>query len=325
MKTQRRRFLRLAGGVATLAVAIRIAKAESYPSRPVRIIVATGAGGGTDLVARLVAQWLTGKLGQSFIVEDHPGGNNNIGTELAARSDADGYTLFMANTVNAINTAIYKNLHYNFIADFTPVIHVMTSPLLLMVHPAVPAGTLLDFIAYAKANPDKLSLASGGNGSTGHLAAEIFMMMTGVKMVHVPYRGEALAMTDLIGGQAQVLVATTGSSMAFVKAGAVRALAVTTPTRLKALPDVPPMAEFLPGYAVSSWSGLCAPKNTAADIVVLLNKEINAALADPTVRQRIADMGGTAPGGSAAEFAKFLADDTRRWAEAAAFAGVKAD
>jgi tripartite-type tricarboxylate transporter receptor subunit TctC len=289
----------------------------------VRIIVATGAGGGTDLVARLVAQWLTGKLGQSFIVEDHPGGNNNIGSEMAAHSAADGYTLLMANTVNTINAAIYKGLHYDFIADFTPVINVMISPLLLMVHPSVPAKTVPEFIAYTKANPNKLSLASGGNGSTGHLAAELLMMMAGIKMVHVPYRGEALAMSDLIGNQAQVLMATTGTSMPFVKAGSVRALAVTTPTRVTLLPDVPPLADFLPGYAVSGWSGLCAPRNTPANVVDLLNREINTAIADPTIRQRITDMGGTAPGGSADDFAKFLVSDMQRWVKVAAFTGLR--
>jgi tripartite-type tricarboxylate transporter receptor subunit TctC len=289
----------------------------------VRIIVATGAGGGTDLVARLVAQWLTAKLGQSFIVEDHPGGNNNIGSELAAHSAADGYTLFMANTVNTINAAIYKDLHYDFIADFTPVVNVMISPLLLMVHPSVPAKTVPEFIAYAKANPNKLSLASGGNGSTGHLAAELLMMMAGIKMVHVPYRGEALAMSDLIGNHAQVLMATTGTSIPFVKSGSVRALAVTTPTRVKLLADVPPLADFLPGYAVTGWSGLCAPRNTPANVVDLLNREINTAIADPTIRKRIADMGGTAPGGSTYDFAKFLANDMQRWVKVAAFTGIK--
>jgi tripartite-type tricarboxylate transporter receptor subunit TctC len=291
----------------------------------VRIIVATGAGGGTDLVARLLAQWLTDKLGQSFIVEDHPGGNNNIGSELAAHSAADGYTLFMANTVNTINAAIYKTLHYDFIADFTPVINVMISPLLLMVHPAVPAKTVPEFIAYAKANPNKLSLASGGNGSTGHLAAELLMMMAGIKMVHVPYRGEALAMSDLIGNHAQVLMATTGTSIPFVKARSVRALAVTTPRRMAILPDLPPLADFLPGYAVSGWSGLCAPRNTPANVVDLLNKEINIAIADPTIRQRITDMGGTAPGGPPDDFARFLATDMQRWVKVAAFTGLKMD
>jgi len=323
VKIQRRRFLRLAGGIATLGMASGMARAETYPSRPVRIIVATSAAGSTDIAARLVAQWLTEKLGQSFVVENRPGGNNNIGTEVAARSAADGYTLFMANSVNAINTALYKNLDYDFVADFAPVVHVMSSPLLMMVHPSVPATTVPEFIAYAKANPDKLSMGSGGNGSTGHLAGELFMMMTGVKMLHVPYRGESLAMTDLLGGQAQVVFATTGSSISFVKAGSVRALAVTTSERLAGLPDVPPMAQFLPGYDASGWSGLCAPKGTPTDIVDLLNKQVNAALASPTISQRVADMGGTAPGGSPADFAKFIAGEIDKWAKVATFAGVK--
>lgn len=323
MQSERRRLLRLAAALAAVAVVERGARGESYPARPVRIIVATGAGGGTDLVARLLAQWLTGKLGQPFIVEDHPGGNNNIGSELAARSAADGYTLFMANTVNAINAAIYRNLRYDFIADFTPVINVMISPLLLMVHPSVPAKTVPQFIAYAKANPNKLILASGGNGSTGHLAAELLMMMAGIKMVHVPYRGEALAMSDLIGDHAQVLMATTGTSIPFVKAGSVRALAVTTPKSVTLLADLPPLADFLPGYAVSGWSGLCAPRNTPADVVALLNGAINTAIADPTIRQRITDMGGTAAGGPADDFAKFVAADMQRWGKVAAFTGLK--
>jgi tripartite-type tricarboxylate transporter receptor subunit TctC len=323
LKIPRREFLQLAGCIATLSGAIGIARAETYPSRPVRIIVATTAGGSTDIAARLIAQWLTEKLGQSFVVENRPGGNNNIGSEVAAHSAPDGYTLFMANSVNAINTALYKNLNYDFIADFTPVVHVMRSPLLMMVHPSVPATTVPEFIAYAKANPDRISMGSGGSGSSGHLAGELFMMMAGVKMVHVPYRGESLAMTDLLGGQPQVVFATTGSSIAFVKAGSVRALAVTSSARLAGLPDVPPMAQFLPGYEANGWSGLCAPKGTPPDIVGLLNKEINAALADPMISQRIADMGGTAPGGSPADFAKFIAGDVDKWTKVAAFAGVQ--
>ncbi len=299
--------------------------AQTYPSRPVRIIVATTAGGSTDIAARLIAQWLTDKLGQSFIVENRAGGNNNVGTELAAHSAADGYTLFMANSVNSINKVLYKNLNYDFIADFIPIVHVMRSPLLLMVHPSVPAKTVPEFIAYAKSNPNKLSIGSGGSGSTGHLAGELFMMISGVRMVHVPYRGESVAMTDLLGGQPQVLFATTGSSISFVKSGAVRALAVTSLTRLDQLPDVPPMAQFLPGYEANGWSGLCAPRNISAEIVGLLNKQINDALADPTIRQRIADMGGTAPGGTPADFARYIADEIEKWGKVAAFAGIKAD
>jgi tripartite-type tricarboxylate transporter receptor subunit TctC len=323
VKIERRRFLRLAGSIATLSVGTRLAPAQTYPSRPVRIIVATTAGGGTDIAARLLAQWLTQKLGQSFVVENRPGGNNNIGTELVARSAADGYTLLMANSVNAINTALYKNLNYDFIADFAPVVHVMRSPLLMMVHPSVPAKTVPEFIDYAKANPDKISMGSGGSGSTGHLAGELFMMMTGVRMVHVPYRGESVAMTDLLGGQPQVLFATTGSSISFVKAGTVRALAVTTPARLDGLPDIPPMAQFLPGYEASGWSGVCAPKHTPVAIVALLNREINAALADPAIGRHVADLGGTASGGSPADFAGFIAEDTEKWTKVATFAGVK--
>jgi tripartite-type tricarboxylate transporter receptor subunit TctC len=320
---RRRRFLRLTAAAAILPVAMRVARADTYPSRPVRILVATSAGGGTDLAARLIAQWLTEKLGESFLVENRPGGNNNIGTEAAARSAPDGYTLFMANSVNAINASLYSKLDYDFIADFAPIVHVMRSPLLMMVHPAVPAKTVPDFIAYAKANPGKINMASGGNGSSGHLAGELFMMMAGVKMVHVPYRGESVAMTDLLAGQAQAMFATTGSSIQFAKAGTVRALAVTTKTPVAGLPDVPPLAQFLPGYEAAGWSGLCAPKGTPAEIVALLNKEVNTALADPTIKQRIADLGGTAPGGSPADFAKFIAEDTARWAKVAAFADLK--
>jgi tripartite-type tricarboxylate transporter receptor subunit TctC len=322
---QRRRFLRLAGGIATLQVATRIAGAQTYPSRAVRIIVATTAGGATDLAARLIAQRLTEKLGQSFFVENRPGGNNNIGTEAAARSPADGHTLFMANSVNTINASLYQKLSYNFIADFAPVVRVVSSPLLLMVHPSVPAKTVPEFIAYAKANPGKISVGSGGHGSTGHMAGAMFMMATGIKMVHLPYRGESLAMTDLLGGQVQVAFATTGSAISYAKAGTVRALAVTTQERLDDLGDVPPLAQFMPGFEVSGWSGLCAPKNTPADIVALLNKEINAAIADPKFRRRVADLGGTSPGGSSADFAKFIADETERWAKVVKFAGIKAD
>jgi tripartite-type tricarboxylate transporter receptor subunit TctC len=321
---QRRRFLHLACGVAAVPVAWRLARAETYPARPVRTIVATSAAGGTDIAARLVAQWLTERLGQSFFVENHPGGNNNIGTEMAARAAPDGYTLFMANSVNAINTSLYPSPNYNFITDFQPVVHVIRSPLLMMVHPSVPATTVPAFIAYAKANPGRISMGSGGNGSTSHMAGELFMMMTGVRMVHVPYRGESPAMADLLGGQAQVVFATTGSAIAYAKAGAVRALAVTTPTPLDDL-DIPPLAQFLPGYEAHGWSGLCAPKHTPAEIVSLLNKEINAGLADARIRQRVADLGGTAPGGTSADFARFIADDTEKWARVVTFFGPSAN
>jgi len=318
----RRQFLRLAACGAMLTGATE-ARAEAYPARPVRIIVATTAGGSTDIAARLVAQWLAAKLGQSFVVENRAGGNNNIGSELAAHSPADGYTLFMANSVNSINTVLYKNLNYNFVTDFTPVIHVVRSPLFMLVHPAVPAKTVPEFIGYAKANPGKLAMGSGGSGSTGHLAGELFMMRTGVRMTHVPYRGESAAISDMMGGEPQVLFSTTGSAISFVKAGTLRALAVTSLSRLDGLPGVPPLAPFVPDYEVNGWSGLCVPKGTPAAIVTLLNTQINAALADPTIRQRIIDMGGIAPGGSPDAFAKYIAEEIGRWEKVVAFAHIQ--
>ena len=326
MDIQRRRFLSLAGGVASLPVAARVVRAETYPARTVKIIVATAAGGSSDIAARLIAQWLTEKLGQSFFVENRPGGNNNIGTEAAARSPADGYTLFWANSVNTINASLYEKLSYNFIADFAPVVRVIRSPLLMMVHPSVPAKTVPEFIAYAKANPDKISMGSGGHGSSGHMAGELFKMDTGVRMVHLPYRGESLAMTDLLGGQVQIVFASSGSGIEYAKAGTVRTLAVTSRARLDGLPDVPPLAEFLPDFAeVGGWSGLCAPRNTPAEIVALLNREINRAIADPRISQRVVAMGSTSPGGSPTDFAKFIADETDKWAKVVKFAGIKAE
>jgi tripartite-type tricarboxylate transporter receptor subunit TctC len=319
---RRREFLRWASSIAALNAAVATARADAYPSRPVRIIIATTAGGSTDIVARTLAQWLIDELGQSFVAENRPGGNNNVGTELAAHAVPDGYTLFMANSVNTINTALYSNLTYDFVADFAPIVHAMSSPLLMMVHPSVPAKTLPEFIAYAKANPDKLSMGSGGNGSTGHLAGELFAMMAGVRMIHVPYRGESAAMTDLLGGQPQVAFLTTGSSISFVRAGSARALAVTSSSPLLGLPDVPPMAQFLPGYSAYGWSGLCAPKGVPADIIGLLNRSLDAALADPAMKGRITEMGGIAPGGSPADFASFIAEDIEKWKKVAAFAGV---
>src|SRR5262249_30797674 len=256
---------------ATLSATRRVARPQASPSRSVRILVATTAGGATDLAARLVAQWLADKLGQSFFVENRPGGNNNIGTEAAARSPADGYTLFMANSVNTINASLYQKLSYNFIADFAPVVRIVRSPLLLMVHPSVPATTVPELIAYAKANPEKLSIGSGGHGSTGPIARQPFMMLTGTRRLPVPYRGESLAMTDLLGGQVQVAFATSGSAIAYAKAGTVRTLALTTQDRLDGL-DAPPLAQFLPGFEVSGWSGIVAPRHAPAAIVALLNK-----------------------------------------------------
>lgn len=319
---QRREFLL---GLAGLAGASRIAVAETYPSRPVRILVATSAGGGTDLVARFIAQWLSQQLGRSFFVENRPGGGNNIGTEMAAHSPADGYTLFMANTVNTINNSLYHNLNYNFIADFAPVANIMGTPLLLLVHPSVKAKSAAELIALAKASLGTLNLASGGVGSTGHMSAELFQMMAGIKFTHVPYRGEALALTDLIAGNAQVMIATTGSSLQYAKAGTVRALATTTDDPVVQLPGVPPLSKTLPGYRADSWSGLCAPKGTPAEIIALLNKQVNLALADPKIEDHIANLGGVALPGSPEDYGRTIAADTATWAKVVQFSGAHVD
>jgi tripartite-type tricarboxylate transporter receptor subunit TctC len=309
-------------GLVALPVASRVAVAETYPSHAVRILVATSAGGGTDLVARFIAQWLTERLGQSFFVENRPGGGNNIGTEMAARSPADGYTLFMANTVNAINNSLYQKLNYNFIADFAPVANVMGTPLLVLVHPSVAAKNAAELIALAKTSPGKLNLASGGVGSTGHMSAELFQMMAGIKFTHVPYRGEAPALTDLIAGQAQLMVSTTGSSLQYARAGTVRVLATTTDDRVAELPDVPPLSKTVPGYQANAWSGLCAPKGTAAEIITLLNKEVNRAMADPNIKERIASLGGVALPGSPEDYGRTIAADTEKWAKVVQFSGA---
>ncbi len=319
---QRREFLL---GLAGVAAASHVAVAETYPSRPVRILVATSAGGGTDLVARFMAQWFSQRLGQSFFVENRPGGGNNIGTEMAAHSPADGYTLFMANTVNTINNSLYRNLNYNFISDFAPIANIMGTPLLLLVHPSVAANSVTDLIALAKASPGKLNLASGGVGSTGHMSAELFQMMAGIKFTHVPYRGEALALTDLIAGNAQVMIATTGSSLQYAKAGTLRALATTTDDPVTQLPGVPPLSKTLPGYQANAWNGLCAPKKIPAQIVTLLNKQANLALADPKIREHIANLGGVALPGSPEDYRRTIAADTAKWAEVVQFSSAHVD
>ncbi len=309
-------------GFAALSVASHIAGAQAYPSRPVRILVATSAAGGTDLVARFIAQWLSERLGQSFFVENRPGGGNNIGTEMAAHSPADGYTLFMANTVNAINNSLYQNLNYTFIADFAPIANIMGTPLLVLVHPSVEARSAAELIALAKASPGKLNLASGGVGSTGHMSAELFQMMAGIKFTHVPYRGEALALTDLIAGQAQVMISTTGSSLQYARAGTVRALATTTDDRVVELPDVPPLSKTVPGYRADAWNGLCAPKGTPPEIVTLLNKEVNFAIANPKIKEHIANLGGVALPGSPEGYGRTILADTEKWARVVKFSGA---
>ncbi len=325
MSLRRRQFLQFSVAAAALPALPRLARAETYPSRTVRIIVATTAGGTTDIVARLLGQWLADKLGQPFVVENRTGGGNNIGTEAAARSPADGYTLFMANTVNAINTTLYKNLNYNFTTDLVPVAIVMRSPVIMQVHPSVPAKTVPEFIAYAKANPGKVNMGSGGVGSTGHMAGELFQLLSGIKFTHVPYRGESLALTDLLGGQVQIVFATAGSSIQYIKADKLRPLAVTTTERIALLPDLPTLKEYIPDYEASSWNGLTAPKNTPPDIIEKLNREINTAMADPKIKSRIVDLGGPPIIGPPGDFGKIIAEDTAKWAKVIQFSGAKAE
>jgi tripartite-type tricarboxylate transporter receptor subunit TctC len=303
----------------------RAAHAIDYPTRPVRIIVAVAAGGGADIIARVIGQWLSEHLGQQFIVENRPGGGTNIGTEMVARAPADGYTLLLVNLTHAINATLYEKLNYNFIRDFAPVASIVGVSNVVEIHPSVPAKTLPEFIAYAKANPGKINMGSAGNGSSSHMAGELFKMLAGVNLVHVPYRGQGPAMTDLLGGQLQVIFATTPGTTEFVRTGKLNALAVTTATRAEALPDVPPLADFVPGYESSQWYGLGAPKNTPADIVDKLNREVNAALVDPKMKARLAEFGGTVMPGPPAEFGKFIAEETEKWAKVVKFAGIKAD
>jgi tripartite-type tricarboxylate transporter receptor subunit TctC len=323
MTHSRRRFVGLAAGVAALPVTARIARAQAYPTRPVRMLVATAAGGSTDIAARLMATWLTDRLGQSFVVENRPGGANNIGTEAALRSPPDGYTLFMANSVSTINATFYDKLPFNFTADIAPVGGVMRSLVVMQVHPSVPAHTVAEFIANARANPGKVNMGSGGMGSTGHVAGELFQMMAGVRLTHVPYRGEAPALVDLIAGQVQVAFTTLSSSIEYLRSGRLRALAVSTTTHSPFLPDVPPLSESVPGYEASSWSGLCAPKGTPADIVEKLNREVNTALAAPATQKQFSDLGAETFPGSAADFGAFLLADTEKWAKVIKLSGAK--
>jgi len=299
--------------------------AQTYPSRPVRIVVTTAAGSAPDTVARLIGQWLSERLGSSFVIENRSGGGGNIGTETVVRAAPDGYTLLLAGTVNAINASLYEKLNYNFVRDIAPVAGVMRSPNIMVVHPSVPARTVPELIVYAKANPGKLNMASSGNGTSPHVAGELFKIMAGVDMAHVPYRGAGPALTDLLGGQVQVMIASTTASIDAIKTGRLRPLAVTTSTRLEVLPDVPAVAEFLPGYEASGWFGLGVPKNTPTEIVDVLNWEINASLADPRIKVRLADMGGTGLALSPADFGKLIADETEKWRKVIHAAKIKAE
>jgi tripartite-type tricarboxylate transporter receptor subunit TctC len=323
MGLPRRKFLHLAAGAAMLPTISRIARAQSYPTRPVHWIVSFPAGGPNDVVARLIGQWLSERLGQQFVIENRSGAGGTVGTEFVVRAPPDGYTFLQVNTPNAINATLYDNLSYNFIRDIAPVAGIIRTPLVMEANPSFPAKTIPEFIAYAKANPGKINMASGGNGTPGHVSGELFKMMAGINMVHVPYRGGGPALVDLLGGQVQVLIDPIPASIGYIRAEKLRALAVTTATRSEVLPDVPTVGEFLPGYEASAWYGVGAPKNTPAEIIDKLNAAINAAIADPKLMARFADLGGTALGGSPVEFGKFIAEQTDKWAKVIKFAGIK--
>jgi tripartite-type tricarboxylate transporter receptor subunit TctC len=321
----RRQFLHLAAGAAALPVMPRLAWAQAYPTRPVRVIVATAAGGGNDIIARLIGQWLSARLGQQFVVENRPGAGSNIGTEAVVRASADGYTLLLVSASNAINATLYEKLTFNFMQDIVPVAGIMRTPNVMLVNPSIPANTALEFIAYAKANPGKINMGSGGNGTPSHVSGELFKIMAGVNLVHVPYRGLSPAMTDLLGGQVQVMFGGTTASIAYTRTGKLRALAVTTTARSELLPDVPTLADVVPGYEASQWYGIGAPKNTPTEIIDTLNKEINASFGDPKIEARLADLGGTGLLGSPADFAKLIADETEKWGKVVRAANIKAE
>jgi tripartite-type tricarboxylate transporter receptor subunit TctC len=317
--------LHLAAGAAALPAVSRFAWAQTYPTRPVRIISPFGTAGANDLVARLIGQWLSERFGQQFVIENRPGAGGTIGTEAAVRAPADGYTLLLAGTTQAINATLYDKLSFDFIRDIAPVAPIIRLPNVLDVNLSVLAKNVPEFIAYAKANPGKINMASVGTGSTPHVTGELFKMMAGVNMVHVPYRSAGAALTDLISGQVQVYFGTTASSIEHIKAGKIRALGVTTTARAEALPDIPTVGEFLPGYEASFWFGIGAPKKTPIEIVDKLNSEINAALADPKITARLADLGATVLLGSPADFAKLIADDTEKWGKVIRALNIKAD
>jgi tripartite-type tricarboxylate transporter receptor subunit TctC len=321
----RRQFLHLAATAAALPVVSRVARAQAYPTRPVRWIVGFAPGGGNDIVARLMGQWLSERLGQPFVIENRPGAGTNIATEVVVNAPPDGYTLLLATTANAFNASLFGKLNFNFIRDIAPVAGIIRVPLVMVVNPSVPAKTVPEFIAYAKANPGKLNMASSGNGSTIHVSGELFKMMAGVNMVHVPYRGGAPAMTDLLAGQVHVMFDNVPTSLQYIRAGKLRALAVTSSTRSELLPDLPTVGDFLPGYEATAWYGLGAPTGTPPDIIDKLNKTTNAILADPKVEERFADLGATLLAGLPADFGKLIADDTEKWAKVIKSAGIKAE
>jgi tripartite-type tricarboxylate transporter receptor subunit TctC len=325
MKPSRRRFLRFASGALALPASLRLARAQTWPSRPVRLIIGYTPGGSADLTARLMGQWLSEKLGQSFVVENRPGGGTNIATEAMLRASPDGYTLLLVAPANAINATLYDKLNFNFIGEVEPVAGLIRFPNVVVVNPSLPVKSIPELIAYAKANPGKLNMASSGNGSTIHMSGELFKMLTDINMVHVPYRGGAPALTDLIAGQVQVMFDNIPTCAEHVKSGKLRALAVTSTTRSEVLPDLPTVADFLLGYEASAWYGLGAPKGTPAEIIDRLNKAVNEILADPKVKAKFSEYGAMLLPGSAADFGKLLADETEKWAKVVKFSGAKVD
>jgi tripartite-type tricarboxylate transporter receptor subunit TctC len=323
MKLMRRRFLQAAIVSATMPALSRISSAQAYPNRPVRLISGFPAGGANDILARVIGQWLSDRLGQQFVVENRPGAAGNIATEMAVRAPADGYTLAMLTVTHAINATLYEKLNYDLIRDIAPVASMIRAPLVMDVNDSFPAKTVGEFIAYAKANPGKINMASAGIGTPPHVAGELFKMMTGIDMVHVPYRGGAPALTDLLGGQVQVMFAVLPEVIEQIRAGKLRALAVTTAAPSDALPGVPTVGEFVPGFEASYWGGVGAPKNTPQEIVTLLNKEINAGLADPSIKARLAELGGSPLVGSPADFGKLVADEIDKWGKVVKFSGAR--
>jgi tripartite-type tricarboxylate transporter receptor subunit TctC len=325
MKLSRRTFLHLAAGAAAVPAVSRIASAQNFPARPVRIIVPFAPAGVNDITARLISQLLSEHLGQPFVVENRPGGGSNTGIEAVVRAPADGYTLLAAGSTVAINATLFEKLNYNFIRDIAPVANIIRVPHIMLVNPSFPARTVPEFIAYAKANPGKISMGSGGNGSPAHVIGEQFKMMTGVNLVHVPYRSGGAALIDLLGGQIQVGFIDMAASIEYVRAAKLRALAVTTAMRSEALPDIPTVGDFVPGFEASQWVGLCAPKNTPSEIIGKLNTEINAGLADPKLKTRFADLGGTVLPGSSADFGKLIAQETEKWGKVIRAANIKVE
>jgi tripartite-type tricarboxylate transporter receptor subunit TctC len=325
MKLPRRKFLQLVAGAAALPAMSRIGWTQAYPSRPVRLVTGFAPAGGSDVVARLIGHWVSERLGQSFIIENRPGAGGNIGTESVVRAPPDGYTLLLVTFANVVNATLYKKLNFNFIHDIAPVAGLIRAPDLMAVHPSVPARTVLEFIAYAKANPGKITMASAGNGSSGHLAGELLKMMVGVNLVHAPYRGNGPALTDLLGGQVQLMFPTSPSSVEYVKSGKLRGLAVTGTSRSETLPDLPTVGEFVPGYEVSALYGIGAPKGTPAEVIETINKESNAGLANAKMKARFVDLGGTVIPGSPADFGKLIAEETEKWAKVIQAANIRVE